>query len=180
MPRVFLCYRPNYEWWAFLSLIPTIKSCINCHAARSWAKKQYVDRLIFDHFCMSILYRRLWHIISFLQGLSPFCSGETTTTHKGYWCTHTAYGICYDRVHTHLPPRSALHLLRLFSVANTAIASTGNQTLDSCRSGRFISICSWWETFSFSWRNPVEDRVNSLEVFFSFWYLLPSEICRNN
>ena len=45
--------------------------------------------------------------------------------------------------------RSALHLLRLFSVANPAIASTGDQILDSCRSGRVISICSWWERFSF-------------------------------
>ena len=45
--------------------------------------------------------------------------------------------------------RSALHSLRLFSVANTAIASTGNQTLDSCRSGRIISICSLCEILVF-------------------------------
>ena len=78
--------------------------------------------------------------MSFLQGLSPFCSGETTTIHK-HTDVHiqhmeldmTGYILIYLL-------RLALHLLRLISVANRAIASTGDQTPGSCRSGRFISI----------------------------------------
>ena len=153
----FFCIKFVGGW--YFSLCHTNKSCIYCHADGDSARKQYCESMIFEHQTLwvdSLDVLVIYGLPSVIQELSSFFAGETTT------CTNVN-GIWCDRV--------LAHSNHLFSSTFSDMSCWHSYRID------------WWKNFShtyyyqqcwgctetvfsrlwFFFRNPVEERTNSLK-----------------